>query len=70
MAATFNFLQENGIHTLNDLENRAIATSDADDGLKTDLNAMTDREKQLCYLVREIERHNHLKPVYDAGCSA
>ena len=65
MAATFNYLQANGIHTLNDLENRAIAASDAADGLKTELNATTDREKQLHYLVGEIEIYDHLKPVYD-----
>lgn len=29
------------------------------------MNATADREKQLCYLVGEIEIYDHLKPVYD-----
>ena len=65
MAATFNFLQENGIHTLDDLESHAVAASNAADGLKAELNAMTDREKPLRYLVGEIAIYDHLKPVYD-----
>ena len=65
MAATFSHLQENGIHTLDDLERRAVAASNAADGLKAELNAMTEREKQLRYLVGEIEIYDHLKPVYD-----
>ena len=65
MAADFSYLQENGIHALDDLESRAVAARDAADGLKTELNATTDREKQLRYLVGEIEIYDHLKPVYD-----
>ena len=65
MAAAFNYLQENGIHTLDDLESHAVAASNAADGLKAELNEMTDREKQLRYLVGEIEIYDHLKPVYD-----
>ncbi len=61
----FNYLQENGIYTLDDLESRTTAVSSTVDDLKKKLDGQTARMKQIRSIADHASAFKNLKPVYD-----
>lgn len=64
-ADTVNYLSENGLYTLADLEARVSAHREKIEELKGAMKARTDRIKELEANLRLAEDYQRLKPVYD-----
>lgn len=61
----FNYLQANGIYTLDDLENCTAAISSTVDDLKKKLDGQTARMKQIRSMADHANTFKNLKSVYD-----
>ena len=65
MNDTFNYLRENGIYSLEDLEHRVSEHSAATESLKKTLDEQTARMKAIKQLYDSSAAFQSLKPVYD-----
>ena len=65
MNETFNYLRENGIYTLADLESRVNEHSTTTESLKKTLDGQTARMKEIKRLYDYSATFQSLKPVYD-----
>ena len=65
MNDTFNYLRENGIYSLEDLEHRVSEHSAATESLKKTLDEQTARMKAIKRLYDSSAAFQNLKPVYD-----
>ncbi len=65
MNETFNYLQESGIYTLEDLESRVKSHRTTVDGLKETLDSQTARMKEIRRLFDYADTYKRLKPVFD-----
>ncbi len=65
MNETFNYLRENGIYTLADLESRVESHQTTVDGLKATLDSQTVRMKEIRSLFDYAETYKRMKPVFD-----
>ncbi len=65
MNETFNYLKENDIYTLDDLESRVQSHRAAVNGLKETLDSQTARMKEIRSLYNDMDTYKRLKPVYD-----
>lgn len=59
------YLNENGLHTLADLEARLDSLHSSLDEAKTALDANKKRSKELRELLRHVEQHERFKPLHD-----
>ena len=66
MNETFNYLRENGIYTLEDLESRVESHRTKTDNLKTTMDAENARMKAIRSLSDDSNTFQRLKPVYEA----
>ena len=64
-AAAAAYLQESGLHTLDDLQARLDLLRKRLHGVKSNLDAKHSRIKQLRELVRYAEQYERTKPIYD-----
>ena len=65
MNETFNYLRENGIYTLEDLESRVESHRTKTDSLKTTMDAENARMKAIRSLSDDSNTFQRLKPVYE-----
>ena len=65
MNETFNYLRENGIYTLEDLESRVESHRTKTDNLKTTMDAENARMKAIRSLSDDSNTFQRLKPVYE-----
>ena len=63
------YLEEKGLHTLDDLENRLASLHSSLDKLKAELDANKKRSKELRDCLRCAEMFKSFKPVYDELCT-
>ena len=64
-AAAAAYLQENDLHTLDDLKNHLDLLRKSLHGVKTNLDAKHGRIKQLRELMRYADQYERLKPIHD-----
>ena len=64
-AAAAAYLQENSLHTLDDLQNHLDLLRKRLHGVKSNLDAKHSRIKQLRDLLRYADQYEHTKPVHD-----
>lgn len=64
-AAAAAYLQESGLHTLDDLQNHLDLLRKRLHGVKSNLDAKHSRMKELRELVRYAEQYERTKPIYD-----
>jgi hypothetical protein len=64
-AAAAAYLQESGLHTLDDLQNHLDLLRKRLHGVKSNLDAKHSRIKQLRDLLRYADQYEHTKPVHD-----
>ena len=62
---TFNYLQTNGISTLDDLKAATSEMSDRVDDMTRSIKADEARARELTDLIRYAENYQHIKPIYD-----
>lgn len=65
LASAIAYLNENGLHTIADLEARLDSLHSSLDELKTTLDADKKRSKELRELLRYAEIYKHFKPLHD-----
>lgn len=63
--AAYNFLQENDLHTVKQLEERVHQLSDETSALLSRINANTTREKKLKEMILHGENVKHIQPLID-----
>lgn len=63
------YLNENGLHTLADLESRLDSLHSSLDEVKTTLDANKKRSKELRDWLRYAEQYKRFKPLYDELCA-
>lgn len=65
LTSTIAYLNENGLHTVDDLEARLDSLHSSLDEAKTTLDANKKRSKELRELLRYAELYNRFKPLHD-----
>lgn len=65
MNETYQYLNENQLFTLEDLEHRVESQQSTVESLKQKLDRQTDRMKELRRLNSDLDTYERLKPVYD-----
>ena len=69
LTSAIAYLNENGMHTLDDLEARLNSLHSAFDEIKTVLDANKKRSKELRDWLRYAEQYKCFKPLYDELCA-
>lgn len=69
LTSAIAYLNENGLHTLDDLEARLNSLHSAFDEIKTVLDANKKRSKELRDWLRYAEQYKCFKPLYDELCA-
>ena len=69
LTSAIAYLDENGLHTLADLEARLDSLHSSLDEIKTTLDANKKRSKELRELLRYAEIYKHFKPLHDQLCA-
>ena len=69
LTSAIAYLDENGLHTLADLEARLDSLHTALDKTKTALDANKKRSRELRELLRYAEIYKHFKPLHDQLCA-
>ena len=69
LTSAIAYLNENGLHTLGDLEARLDSLHSSLDEVKTTLDANKKRSKELRGWLRYAEQYKRFKPLYDELCA-
>lgn len=69
LTSAIAYLNENGLHTLDDLEARLDSLHSSLDEVKTTLDANKKRSKELRGWLRYAEQYKRFKPLYDELCA-